>query len=270
MNNLNFNRNLVLQYKSNSQAIRVLTESWLSDNMYCPCCGNVVLKKFENNKPVADFYCEKCEEQFELKNQSAVKAGLNFELKSSGKKIENKIVDGAYATAIDRVNSKTNPDLFVLRYGDYKVKDLVVVPKYFFTPDIIEKRKPLSETARRAGWIGSNILYGKIPLQGKIKIVTDGEIVSSDVVLTEYQQASRLYVDNVEKRGWLFDVLNCVNDIPDDIFSLKDIYVFEDALKNMHPQNNNVKEKIRQQLQLLRDREIIEFIDNRGHYRKIK
>lgn len=256
LNNLNFNRNLVLQYKSNSQAIRVLTESWLSDNMYCPCCGNVVLKKFENNKPVADFYCEKCEEQFELK--------------SSGKKIENKIVDGAYATAIDRVNSKTNPDLFVLRYGDYKVKDLVVVPKHFFTPDIIEKRKPLSETARRAGWIGSNILYGKIPLQGKIKIVTDGEIVSSDVVLAEYQQASRLYVDNVEKRGWLFDVLNCVNDIPDDIFSLKDIYVFEDALKNIHPQNNNVKEKIRQQLQLLRDREIIEFIDNRGHYRKIK
>lgn len=47
LNNLNFNRNLVLQYKSNSQAIRVLTESWLSDNMYCPCCGNVVFKKFE-------------------------------------------------------------------------------------------------------------------------------------------------------------------------------------------------------------------------------
>ena len=64
--------------------------------------------------------------------------------------------------------------------------------------------------------------------------------------------------------------MNCVNDIPDDIFSLKDIYVFEDALKNIHPQNNNVKEKIRQQLQLLRDREIIEFIDNRGHYRKRK
>ena len=115
LNNLNFNRNLVLQYKSNSQAIRVLTESWLSDNMYCPCCGNVVLKKFENNKPVADFYCEKCEEQFELK--------------SSGKKIENKIVDGAYATAIDRVNSKTNPDLSVLRYRDYKVKDHVVLTK---------------------------------------------------------------------------------------------------------------------------------------------
>lgn len=245
-----------MQYKSNSQAIRILSESWLSENMYCPCCGNIVLKKFENNQPVADFYCENCKEQFELK--------------SSGKKIENKIVDGAYATAIDRVNSKTNPDLFVLQYSGYEVRNLVVVPKYFFTPSIIEKRKPLSENARRAGWVGCNILYGQIPLQGKIKIITNGEIVSPEIVLKEYQKASRLNIDNIEKRGWLFDVLNCVDKISNDRFSLEDMYKFEGLLKIIHPQNNNIKDKIRQQLQFLRDRGIIEFIDNQGHYKKIK
>ena len=245
-----------MQYKSNSQAIRILSESWLSENMYCPCCGNIVLKKFENNQPVADFYCENCKEQFELK--------------SSGKKIENKIVDGAYATAIDRVNSKTNPDLFVLQYSGYEVRNLVVVPKYFFTPSIIEKRKPLSENARRAGWVGCNILYGQIPLQGKIKIITNGEIVSPEIVLKEYQKASRLNIDNIEKRGWLFDVLNCVDKISNDRFSLEDMYKFESLLKIIHPQNNNIKDKIRQQLQFLRDRGIIEFIDNQGHYKKIK
>lgn len=256
MNNLNFNINLAMQYKSNSQAIRILSESWLSENMYCPCCGNIVLKKFENNQPVADFYCENCKKQFELK--------------SSGKKIENKIVDGAYATAIDRVNSKTNPDLFVLQYSGYEVRNLVVVPKYFFTPSIIEKRKPLSENARRAGWVGCNILYGQIPLQGKIKIITNGEIVSPEIVLKEYQKASRLNIDNIEKRGWLFDVLNCVDKISNDRFSLEDMYKFERLLKIIHPQNNNIKDKIRQQLQFLRDRGIIEFIDNQGHYKKIK
>lgn len=245
-----------MQYKSNSQAIRILSESWLSENMYCPCCGNIVLKKFENNQPVADFYCENCKEQFELK--------------SSGKKIENKIVDEAYATAIDRVNSKTNPDLFVLQYSGYEVRNLVVVPKYFFTPSIIEKRKPLSENARRAGWVGCNILYGQIPLQGKIKIITNGEIVSPEIVLKEYQKASRLNIDNIEKRGWLFDVLNCVDKISNDRFSLEDMYKFERLLKIIHPQNNNIKDKIRQQLQFLRDRGIIEFIDNQGHYKKIK
>lgn len=210
-----------MQYKSHSQAIRILSESWLSENMYCPCCGNIVLKKFENNQPVADFYCENCKEQFELK--------------SSSKKIENKIVDGAYATAIDRVNSKTNPDLFVLQYSGYEVRNLVVVPKYFFTPSIIEKRKPLSENARRAGWVGCNILYGQIPLQGKIKIITNGEIVSPEIVLKEYQKASRLNIDNIEKRGWLFDVLNCVDKISNDRFSLEDMYQFERLLKNIHP-----------------------------------
>lgn len=256
MNNLYFNKNLASQYRSNSQAIRILSESWMSENMYCPCCGNVALKQFDNNKPVADFYCERCNEQFELKSTNRITI--------------NKIVDGAYSTAIERVKSKTNPDLFVLQYSDYMVKNLVVVPKYFFTPDIIEKRKPLSETARRAGWIGSNILYGKIPSQGKINIVTNGNIVSSEIVFDEYQKASRLNVDNIEKRGWLFDVLNCVNMILDDTFSLEDVYKFERLLKNIHPNNNNIKDKIRQQLQFLRDRGIIEFIDNRGHYRKLK
>ena len=256
MNNLYFNKNLASRYKSNSQAIRILSESWMSENMYCPCCGNVVLKQFNNNKPVADFYCERCNEQFELKSTSKI--------------IVNKIVGGAYSTAIERVNSKTNPDLFVLQYSDNMVKNLVVVPKYFFTPDIIEKRKPLSETARRAGWIGSNILYGKIPSQGKISIVANGSIISFEKVFDEYQKASRLNVDNIEKRGWLFDVLNCVNMILDDTFSLEDVYRFEMLLKNIHPKNNNIKDKIRQQLQFLRNRGIIEFIDNRGHYRKLK
>lgn len=256
MNNLNFNKDLALRYKSNSQVIRILSESWLSENMYCPCCGNLILKKYGNNKPVADFYCEKCKEQFELK--------------SSRKRIDNKIVDGAYATAIERVKSKTNPDLFVLHYSNYAVKNLVVVPKYFFTPDIIERRKPLSLTARRSGWIGSNILYGKIPEQGKIDVITNGDIISPEIVLDRYQQASRLNIDNVNNRGWLFDVLNCVNALLDDAFSLDDIYKYENLLKNIHPQNNNIRDKIRQQLQLLRDRGIIEFIDNRGHYRRLK
>lgn len=64
------------------------------------------------------------------------------------------------------------------------------------------------------------------------------------------------------------DVLNCVNKIPVHVFSLEDMYSFEPELQNKHPENHNVKPKIRQQLQLLRDRGFIEFLGN-GMYRKL-
>jgi len=42
-------------------------------------------------------------------------------------------------------------------------------------------------------------------------------------------------------------------------FSLDEVYAFEPILKAKHPANNNIKAKIRQQLQMLRDKGILEF-----------
>jgi type II restriction enzyme len=45
------------------------------------------------------------------------------------------------------------------------------------------------------------------------------------------------------------------------------MYAFENNLKAKYPNNNFIKDKIRQQLQLLRDKGLIEFI-GRGKYKK--
>jgi len=58
--NLFFNKEIAKGYSSNPQIARVLTENWVKQNSFCPCCGNVYLNDFENNRPVADFYCENC------------------------------------------------------------------------------------------------------------------------------------------------------------------------------------------------------------------
>ena len=42
------------------------------------------------------------------------------------------------------------------------------------------------------------------------------------------------------------DVLNCVNEIASEEFSLADVYAFEDYLAGRHAGNNNVRVKIRQ------------------------
>ncbi len=73
----------------------------------------------------------------------------------------------------------------------------------------------------------------------------------------------------MENKGWLGDVLECVNSIPADIFSLSDIYEYVDELHEKHPNNQNVEAKIRQQLQVLRDRGVIVFLGN-GNYKKVE
>ena len=131
---LNLKKELANRYTSNSQIARVLTESWVKQNSYCPSCGEKPLNDFENNRPVADFYCRKCAEEFELKSKSG--------------KFSNTITDGAYDTMIQRITSDSNPNFFFLTYSkDLVVDNFLIIPKQFFTPGIIIKRKPLSETA---------------------------------------------------------------------------------------------------------------------------
>ena len=91
---------------------------------------------------------------------------------------------------------------------------------------------------------------------------------SVDEVVNEYTKMKKLQTSDLEKRGWLLDVLNCVNDIGSNEFTLKDMYNYVEILQRKHIYNNHIEAKIRQQLQFLRDKGFIEFIE-RGRYRKI-
>ena len=68
--------------------------------------------------------------------------------------------------------------------------------------------------------------------------------------------------------SWKKDVFECLIKISNDIFTLRQVYAFEKQLNFLHPQNNNIEEKIRQQLQYLRDIGLIEFIKP-GVYKKL-
>lgn len=254
--NFSLNTESDLFYKSSSQKIRVMSETWVSDNIYCPACGHLRLTHLPNNMPVADLQCDSCGEMYELKSKNG--------------KIGKKIADGAYATMIDRITSTKNPDLFVMEYSDdYQIRNLILIPKFFFIPSIIEKRKPLKPDARRAGWTGCNILYSEIPEQGKIAVIENQKLIDRDEVIERYTKAKKLQTANIENRIWLLDVLSCVNSISGTEFSLQEIYRFTDCLQLKHPDNHNVEAKIRQQLQVLRDKGYLEF-KGLGQYRKIR
>lgn len=256
--NLKFNTNLTTNYTNNSQIARILTEDWVKSNSYCPNCGQNNLDEFDNNKPVADFFCISCNEEYELKSKIGLEVG-------------NKIVDGAYSTMIERINSENNPNFFFLTYNKVKmeVNNFLIIPKHYFVTDIIEKRKPLAETARRAGWVGCNIDISKVPESGRIFLIKNSKILSKNNVQNKWKGTDFLKSKKGEKKSWILDVMNCVDLIKKDTFTLEDIYLFENYLMHKHPENNFIKDKIRQQLQLLRDKGLIEF-KSRGVYKKIK
>lgn len=253
---LRFNISLTSGYKSAAQMARVLTEDWLARNMYCPICGEISIKKAETNAPVKDYICEHCKAQYELKSK-----------KENTDKYITKVNDGEYRTMIDRITSFDNPSFFFMHYDNYEVNNLIIVPKCFFVPEVIEKRKPLAKNARRAGWEGCNILLNQIPDFAKIPIIKNKVVLDSKIVCNKYNKIYSLQTNNIESRGWLIDVLRCVEQL-DINFTLKQMYKFVEELKIKHPANNNIEAKIRQQLQFLRDKGFIDF-SSRGNYKKI-
>ena len=63
------------------------------------------------------------------------------------------------------------------------------------------------------------------------------------MVQDNVKRAFNIKIDNLESRGWLFDVLHCINGILSSEFTLSQVYQFEKVLETKHPENNNVRPK---------------------------
>ena len=60
--------------------------------------------------------------------------------------------------------------------------------------------------------------------------------------------------------------MHCIDGLNKKEFTLQEMYRFERELQNNHPENKHVRDKIRQQLQFLRDKGYLEFLGD-GRYR---
>lgn len=247
-----YKKEVFKNYTSNSQRMRILTENWFLNYMYCPCCLNKRVKDFPNNQKGSDFFCEKCKNEFQLK--------------SSKKEFKKKVLDGEYNTMKSIILNNKSPNFFLLNYSksDWIVKNLILIPKFFISFSMLEKRKPLSKNARRAGWIGCNFLLNTLPSEGKIYLIKQENVIEKEVINKIWKKMFFLNMKKPEFRGWTSDTIKVVEELSKR-FSLNDIYKYENYFKKLHPNNRNIKPKIRQQLQILRDNKIINFLGN-GNY----
>lgn len=160
------------------------------------------------------------------------------------------------------------PNLYVMHYdlAAWAIQSVILVPRFVFTLSAIERRPPLSATARRAGWVGCNIVLDKIPVHARIPIIQEGNARPKKAVREDYERLRPLEKLNVQKRGWTLDVLQVVQSLRKTEFSLQDVYAHAEALAKLHPANRHVRPKIRQQLQILRDLGFVQFLGG-GYYR---
>jgi type II restriction enzyme len=242
------------RYKSPSQRARVVTESWGEGNLYCVNCSSPGLVRSPANTEAVDFTCPECLSPFQLKSQASA--------------FSRRIVDAGYDAMRRAIIEDRTPNLVTVHYDStvWRVVEVLLIPRFAFSMSAIEKRSPLSPSARRAGWIGCNILLSNIPDDAKIHLVRAGVPSNPESVRQKYFTLKPLTLLDAELRGWTLDVLKVARSLGKEQFSLDELYAHDLELKSLHPTNRHVKAKIRQQVQRLRDLEIIDFLGS-GTYR---
>ena len=247
--------------KSQSQIARRITEDWAERNLFCLACSSEELIADRPGTPVRDFACPLC--------------GTSYQLKSKNGRHGKVIANSAYCPKITAIRQGIAPNYAFLDYSRYNllVTNLFVVPGHFLTESVIQRRPPLPPSARRAGWVGSNILLSELPLDARISIVENSLPVDPDLARTYWSKFQYLKDDPRASDGWGPQMLSAVRlmqaETGKDYFTLQDFYRrFRDMLSELHPANNNVEARIRRQLQLLRDNDILRFL-GRGRYRII-
>ena len=215
-------------YKSPAQRARVITEHWAAANLFCPACTSEHLAPLQPNTAVADYLCPNCTARYQLKSTAGSFGGS--------------VTNSAYHAKMLAIQGGQVPNYAFLRYSSLRwmVVDLFIIPGHFFTPAIIEKRPPLRSTARRAGWIGSNILLRVLPSDARVVVISNEQAIPPEDVRNAWSQFPFLGTGENAKGGWAADTLMCVREMQrassSNEFTLVDFYTaFEGRLQGPHP-----------------------------------
>jgi type II restriction enzyme len=243
---------VALNYKSPPQRARVISESWFSQNIYCLACESDGVTRTAPNTRATDFICNSC--------------GHRYELKTFTRRPPRSLVDGAYSALIARINASAAPTLCLLgRNESWQIQSLTAIHSSFLTSWVIERRPPLSQSARRAGWVGCNIRLDRIPPDGEIAIISDGICHPKPDVRSRFRRFLPLKNLPADQRGWTTLTLAIIRTVGKYSFELSDLYAREHQFAEVYPGNRNVRAKIRQQLQVLRDLGVLGF-EGSGRY----
>jgi type II restriction enzyme len=254
--NLRMPGHLAERFHGETQKTREVTETWCAENLFCPACPSPKLMRLPGSTRVADLYCPKC--------------SLRYELKAHRQSLGSRIPDGQYDTMMKMLRSNERPHFLLMHYEReiWEVVDLLLVPSFLVSPSAVHCRKPTWPKGRAQSWTGCDLLLDRIPKQGRIEVVTKRNPIGSTEVRRELSRVRALEKVDFQRRGWQVETLRVVDNLGKAEFTNRDMYSHAEELKEIFPNNNNVDDKIRQQLQFLCKAGLLEHVAP-GRWRRV-
>ena len=142
------------QWKSNSRIIGRASEIYCYKNIKCLNCDISELFECSTNEKSKDQICHKCNKKYQIKCKKITNKQHENILKT---KIF-KTIGAEYNTTLKSISQDI--DYLIILYDEsYKILDIIHIDSKNITCDNIIPRKPLSSSAKRAGWQGCNLCF---------------------------------------------------------------------------------------------------------------
>jgi type II restriction enzyme len=271
-------------YKSGSQRARVVTESWGEHNLYCPNCSSAKLNRLAHNTQASDFCCPKCSFWFQLKGQKTPIGNsiTDGAYESMMRAIRTDAAPSYYFMHYD-LRTWTVRNLLLVPHFAFPPSAIVkrnplaatarragwVGCNFALDRIPVDARIEIISTRKNSG--RANMLTSKSNQSLLTSAATEIRITPPEEVREKFRRIKPLKELSITQRGWTLDVLNIVRRISESrrgglprqsqteaghatlTITNADVYAHERELSQLHPDNRHVKDKIRQQLQVLRD-----------------
>ena len=155
---------LISQVKENNNWIsegRIVGEAceqYIKKNIKCLRCNDINYEKCKTNEQSKDLICISCNQKFQIKGKNVTQKQVQ--------NIKNKnafnTIGGEYSTTIKNINQQIDYLIILYEKQSYKILNILYIKTENINYTCIMPRKPLSITAKRAGWQGCKILFDNI------------------------------------------------------------------------------------------------------------
>ena len=126
------------------------------------CCGHIFAEAKGGTLNILNLLpiCKNCNQKYQIKAKSATQKEINNITTTK----TFKTIGGEYSTTINNINENIDYLIILYEKHSYKIKSILYIKSDNININCIMPRKPLSLTAKRAGWQGCNLLFNNIEI----------------------------------------------------------------------------------------------------------